>query len=152
MNQAVNIADRRELFVDHALIERLENVSLKLHEPVSGGTAITIDKPWEGPVNFGGSVIRHRDRYLLYYSARLVDHDDAALCVAVSADGVTWTKPALGLVEYAGHRDTNIVASVPGTANFDYNSAPWVDTRTGVPESARIKATTSEPPAQGLKS
>ena len=43
----LNLGSRRELFVDRLLIDRLDNTHLKLHEPVSGGVAIEIDKPWE---------------------------------------------------------------------------------------------------------
>ena len=53
----IQIGSRRELFVDRTLIERLDGAFLKLHEPVSGGTAIRIDKPSEGPANFGMSEI-----------------------------------------------------------------------------------------------
>ena len=40
-----NIATLRQIFVDQALIEQMQGVSLRLHEPVSGGMAIRIDKP-----------------------------------------------------------------------------------------------------------
>lgn len=139
MSHTHDIGTRRELFVDHLLIDRLQNTVLKLHEPVSGGVAIRIDKPWEGPVNFGASVFRHQGRYQMYYRAIELEGDQSVLCVATSDDGVTWTKPAFGPTS------TNVVASVCGTAAFEYNSAPWIDTRPGVPDSERIKATTSEP-------
>jgi hypothetical protein len=61
----LQLGSRRELFVDHVLIERLDKAALKLHEPVSGGVAIRIDKPWEGPMNFGSTVIHHRGSYPL---------------------------------------------------------------------------------------
>jgi hypothetical protein len=118
---------------------------LKLHEPVSGGVAIRIDKPWEGPVNFGSTLIHHRCCYHLYYRGLDLDGDRSVLCVATSVDGLTWSKPALGLIAHGGRKDTNIVGSDDGTSSFEYNSAPWVDTRPGVPDSERVKATTSEP-------
>ncbi|MFT5370316.1 MAG: hypothetical protein ACI8V2_005298, partial [Candidatus Latescibacterota bacterium] len=43
-----DIQDRRELFADHMLIEQTQNVSLKLHEPITTGVAIRLDKSWEG--------------------------------------------------------------------------------------------------------
>ena len=46
MDEPVEIGDRRELFVDQMLIDRLENASLRLHEPISGGVAIRLDKLW----------------------------------------------------------------------------------------------------------
>ena len=143
--QTVNIASRRELFVDRLLIDRMENTFLKLHEPVSGGIAIGLDRAWEGPANFGACVIRHGSHYLMYYRAMRLDDERSFLCVAVSDDAVTWTKPSLGLVEYEGQRDTNIVGPGPDQACFEYHSAPWVDSRPGVPAEEIIKATTSEP-------
>lgn len=62
----LHLGSRRELFVDRLLIDRLDNSYLKLHEPVSGGVVLRIDKPWEGPANFGMSVIDVGDRLLLY--------------------------------------------------------------------------------------
>lgn len=145
MTTALNIGARRELFVDHLLIDRLENARLTLHEPVSGGVAISLDRPWEGPANYGYSVIRYDDRYLLYYRAMTVREgdDNDVLCVATSGDGVTWTKPALGRVIRDGRQDTNIVADEAGNALV--RVMPWLDTRPGVPENERIKALHSEP-------
>jgi hypothetical protein len=139
-----NIVDRRQLFVDHTLIEEMYNVSLRLHEPVSGGIAIRIDKPWEGPGNAPLAVFEHDDSYLMYYRALTLDPDDDSglLCVAISDDGVTWTKPKLGLVERAGRSDTNIVADESGSG---FMATPWLDTRPGVPADERIKAIASQP-------
>lgn len=145
MKTTVDIGDRRELFVDRHLIDRLDNARLALHEPVSGGVAITRDRPWEGPANYGFSVIRHGDRHLMYYRAMTLDpgDDNDVLCVAISNDGVRWTKPALGLVERAGCRDTNIIADEAGNALV--RVVPWLDTRPGVPAAERVKALASEP-------
>ena len=74
MTEVIDIGDRRELFVDNLLIDRMERTSLRLHEPVSGGVAIEIDRPWEGPAN---------GRYLLYYrgmTARRRPTQRSALC------------------------------------------------------------------------
>jgi len=148
LTQTNNIANRRQLFVDRVLIEQMDGVSLKLHEPVSGGVAIKLDQPWEGTANFGSIVIHHGGRYLMYYRAMKwpnnTGDDSGVQCVAVSDDGVTWTKPALGLVERAGRRDTNIIADDTGTARFTSGWC-WLDTRPGVPENERFKAFTSEP-------
>jgi len=144
INQAADIGDRRELLVDRWLIERMEGVSLRLHEPVSGGVAIKLDKPWEGPANFGYCVLRCGDRYLMYYRAMTLKKGDdtGVLCVATSSDGITWKKPALGFVEFSGRRDTNIAATESGKPLW---STPWIDARPGVPENERIKALHSEP-------
>jgi len=136
---AVDLGHRRELFVDRALIERLDHVTLRLHEPVRAGVAIKIDRPWEGPLNFGNVVIRHRDRFLLYYRAMTMHPDDASgrTCVAVSADGVTWTKPALARDPASGRDGANFVLDETGQP---LGGTVWLDTRPGVPDDERVKA------------
>ncbi len=140
-----HIGSRRELFVDQFLTECLDGAALKLHETVSGGVAIRIDKPWEGPGNFGTCVLHQGGQYLMYYRAMTVGkgEDGEGLCVALSQDGIVWPQPSLCGV--GGSRDANIVALDDATVIFDCNSAPWIDTRPGVPQSERFKAITSEP-------
>lgn len=144
MTTELHIGSRRELFIDDRLIDRLDHTYLRLHEPVAGGVAITLDRPWEGPCNGPMAVFRHQGRYLLYYRAMKLDPDDVSskLCVAVSDDGVDWTKPALGLVQHAERHDTNIVADETGNA---FMAVPWRDTRPDVPDNERIKAIVSQP-------
>ena len=43
----INIGSRRELFVDDYLIDNLDGLTLKLHEPHPAGTAIAFNEPWE---------------------------------------------------------------------------------------------------------
>ncbi len=145
----LNIGMRRELFVDHLLIDRLDNTQLKLHEPVSGGVALRIDKSWEGKGNFGISVIELDDRLLLYYRGwSLTDADgfNGVACVAESRDnGATWTKPVLNLVKRPDWPDNNIIATDDGEPRFSYPNAPWVDIRPGVPADERVKLVQSVP-------
>lgn len=147
--QPVDIGSRLELFVDDVLIDRQDNTQRKLHEPVSGGVAIRSDRPWEGPANFGMSVIDAGDRLLMYYRgwpmADAVDQNGVG-CVAESRDGgATWTKPVLNLITRPEWPDNNIIASDAGEPRFAFPCAPWVDARPGVPVSERIKMVQSEP-------
>ncbi len=146
---ACNIGSRRDLFVDRFLIERLDKASLKLHEPVSGGVAVRIDKPWEGPENFGMSVIELDGRLLMYYRgwpANDPKEENGVGCVAISRDGgATWTKPALDLVKRPDWPGNNIIATESGEPRFAFPCAPWVDTRPGVPANERVKMVQSVP-------
>jgi hypothetical protein len=146
---ALNIGSRRELFVDRLLIDRLDNTQLKLNEPVYGGVAIRLDKPWEGPANVPMSVIEVDNRLLMYYrSWALTDAADqnGVGCVAESRDGgAIWTKPVLNLVRRTDWPDNNIIATDDGEPRFAFPCAPWVDTRPGVPADERIKMIRSEP-------
>ena len=145
----LSLGSRRELFIDKFLIERLDNARLKLHEPISGGVVLRNDKPWEGPANFGMSVIEVDGRLLMYYRGwSLTDAADqnGVGCVAESRDGgATWTKPALNLVAKPEWPDNNIIATDDGEPRFAFPCAPWVDTRPGVPAAERIKMIQSEP-------
>ncbi len=144
MPNPIAIGSRRELFVDRALIARLDGAALKLHEPVPAGTAIRIDRPWEGPANGPQAVFRHRGRIHLYYRAMTVaaGDDTGRLCVALSDDGIRWSKPELGLATHAGSRATNMVADEAG---HPFMPTPWLDTRPGVPDHERVKAIASQP-------
>ena len=143
----IALGSSRELFVDRLLIERLDNAALKLHEPVSAGVAVRLDKPWEGRGSIGISVIDAGDRLLMYYrgSAPEKEKENGVGCVAESRDGgATWTKPALNLVRDPDWPDNNIIATDDGRPRFSFPNAPWVDTRPGVPPHERIKVVVSE--------
>ncbi len=136
------IGGRRELFVDMALVERLDRCQLVQHPPRDEGTVLRLDRPWEGLFCGYSTVIRDGNRYRLYYRGRPsagADGDDGEVtCYAESRDGRHWVKPDLGLFEYRGHRPTNIVLAhaAPVTHNF----CPFLDTRPGVSAKARYKA------------
>jgi hypothetical protein len=43
----IDLGSRRELFIDHHLVERLEGTHLQLQQPRSAGIAVHYDQPWE---------------------------------------------------------------------------------------------------------
>ena len=54
----IDISNRRELFVDHFLIDRLDGARLALHRPKDEGSVLTFDNPWE---RAGRCAVRHGD-------------------------------------------------------------------------------------------
>lgn len=149
----IDIGSRRELFVDDRLIESLRDARRQLHHPVPREIAIVHDAPWEGAGSGYHSVIRDGDTYRLYYrgSALGVEHGQLKLgrevcCYAESRDGITFTKPDLGLHEYNGSKQNNIFWAGVGTHNF----APCLDTRAGCPAESRFKALGGLPSQGGL--
>jgi hypothetical protein len=116
----IDIGSRRELFVDDFLIERLGGgAALRLHHPEPREIVLVLDAPWEGSGSSGyHSVFRDGDIYRMYYKGWHIGFDlerkkirpvDSTLCYAESPDGIHWRKPSLGLVEYKGSKDNNIV-------------------------------------------
>jgi hypothetical protein len=73
---------------------------------------VKADRPWEDFCLGYCKVLRVGDDWHLWYNAH--DHNyrndaDCYFCYARSRDGIRWEKPALGVVEYGGKKDNNIV-------------------------------------------
>ncbi|MBN1347397.1 MAG: hypothetical protein JXQ73_32205 [Phycisphaerae bacterium] len=138
----VDVGSRRELLVDRFLIDKLENASLQMHPPTQAGTALIFDKPWEGRYCGYVTVIEDGGTYRMYYRGLPEAKPDGSTfevtCMAESPDGITWTKPKLGLFEAGGSRDNNVV--LHGHAPCSHNFSPFIDTRPGVAAAERFKA------------
>ncbi len=126
--------ERRHLLLDSRIVEGTDNAelvvgSVEKHEtnPLFGE-----DKPWEMRFdNLYANVLFDDEEqiYKVWYSPFIVDHSakgmsaqqwketkyqapfdrEMALCYASSKDGITWTKPELGLVDYDGNKANNIL-------------------------------------------
>jgi len=140
--EPLNIGSRLEPFVDIYLIDRLDGARLKLHEPVLTGKVIAYDKPWEGAFCGYITVIHDDGDYRMYYRGLPVagkDGSDAEVtCCAESRDGVTWTKPDLGIYAIDGSKHNNII--LKDHAPFSHNFSPFIDTKPGVLPRERYKA------------
>jgi hypothetical protein len=138
-----DIGNRRELFVDDCLIERMDgSANLQLQKPEPKELVLTADKPWEGNTSAYYTVFADGDKYRMYYrganwdeKAKKATHREVT-CYAESTDGITWTKPELGLFEFDGSKANNIVWDGAGTHNF----TPFLDANPKCPREARYKA------------
>lgn len=152
-HSVTDIDSRRELFLDDLLIERiLGGARQQLHHPRPQEIALVHDEPWEGTGSGYHSVFRDDDRYRMYYKAWHLGVSQGKLdtgrhplycCYAESDDGIEWRKPNLGLCEFAGSKENNIVmVSGPvGTLNVDAgHPAVFIDENPQAPAEARYKA------------
>ncbi len=146
-----DIGKRRELFVDDYLIENLRNVTQKVERPEPREIVLTCDAPWEGNISAYYTIFRDGDRYRMYYrgahfdeAAKKSAHPEFA-CYAESRDGVNWTKPNLGLIEFEGSKANNIILTGEGTHNF----SPFLDANPACSPDARYKALAGD--GKGLK-
>ncbi len=139
--QAVEIGTRRELFVDHALIEKLDGTRLVLHRPRQEGIVLRFDRPWEGPFSGYSTLIQDGRRLRMYYRGLPTAGSDGSAnettCVAESENGTDFTKPNLGLHEVMGSRENNVILA--NAAPVTHNFCPFLDTRPGVPADQRYK-------------
>ena len=134
MTETRALGSRLEPLIDNWLIERMDGVSLLLHHPVLRETVLSFDRPWEGPVSFAVNVRLDERRYRMWYRAG--GDDDQRLAYAESPDGIHFERPNLGLVEYQGSRDNNIL--IDGT--LAHSVSVMIDGNPAVPGNERYKA------------
>lgn len=139
---ALPIAAERQLFIDDHVVERMQGLTRTLHQPtdIADNPVIVPEYPWEhrripfGSVYYSAAEGKFRCWYLAMniYDSRpgfrgyreehhLPIQEAAYICYAESDDGVHWHKPKLGLHEFRGSKENNIVLTCPGT-HFDSTS------------------------------
>ncbi len=154
--EPVEIGSRRELFVDRALIERIDGrAQLKLHHPTPHEIALNFDEPWEGNASGYPTVFQDGAHYRMYYRGHryLIDSPPLrqaqaeVVCYAESSDGIHWVKPRLGLFEWQGSKENNIIwLGGPEAHNF----APFKDANPNSPPEQRYKAIGGTVASKGL--
>jgi hypothetical protein len=141
----IDVASRRELFVEDHLIEKISGeAALRLHHPTPREISMVFDAPWEGSASGYHTIFQDGDLYRMYYRGFHLEVSQGKLasnrhepfyCYAESTDGVRWTRPELGIVEFDGSKKNNIILKGRGTHNF----APFKDTNPDCPPDARYK-------------
>ena len=110
-DEPVDVATAKQVFIDGRFLAHTRNVELVVNRPRLPREKLLVpDKPWE-KYWIGGytSVIQEGDRVRMWYET-----DDGrgigAVAYAYSKDGGrSWTKPSLGVVDYRGSKDNNLV-------------------------------------------
>ena len=133
----------RYLVLDTRTIESRDNAKLVVSaaEKEPNNPLFGEDQPWERRFdNLYPNVIydRREEIYKCWYSPFIVDHSakgmpleerwvreydppkgrEMGVCYATSADGIVWDKPQLGLVEYEGSKENNLVYRGPHGAGI----------------------------------
>lgn len=136
--KTINIGNTREVCWDDFLVEEFSGAYLKMHKPVRKNLALTCDDKWEGSVcgqlevhKIGGKI------YLYYRASGLENLFDESFCVAVSDDGVNFTKPNLGKYDYNGIEENNIFLR---EERFIDNFSVHYDEHPACPENEKYKA------------
>ncbi len=136
----IDIGSRLELFVDEFLIDRMDGVRLKLHSPQCSEVTFTFDQPWEGPLSAYVTILKDGDEYRMYYRGG-GDLVREYTCLAISSDGLNWTRPNFGLFEHEGSKDNNIIWTGPNKAYSEsHNFSPFIDTNPAADPQERYKA------------
>ncbi len=142
---AIDVGGRLELFVDSYLIEKMQgSARLKLFHPVRREIAIVHDEPWEGSGCGYHTVFREADKYRMYYKAWDIAPDGSGerrivIAYAESEDGIHWVKPNLGLVEFEGSKENNIILGKIGSYGC-HDFSPFLDGNPRASNDRRYKA------------
>ena len=139
-----NISSRLELFVDDWLIEEMNGVSLQMHSPIPQEVVLEFNQPWEGSISYDPVVMKEGNRYRLWYRGCGSEStwEDQCTAYAESTDGIHWERPTLGIFEFNGNRDNNIV--LQGTEAKAL--CIFKDGNPNTPDSERYKAIGVGPP------
>lgn len=143
---SISLGSRRELFVDDYLIHAT-TARLALQKPTQKELCYRFDAPHDGSYNGYQVLIKDGDTLRLYYRAgELITPDgrkmlelkqDTFTCCIESSDGVNWHRPSLGLVEFGGSTDNNIVLNKP---SINGAFIPFLDANPAAPADERYKA------------
>jgi hypothetical protein len=141
-HEPIEIGSRLEPLIDDYLIEQLDGAELTLHKPTPREVAVVFDKPWEGNTSAYPTVFQDGEKFRMYFRGSHYDEKTRKnthpefVCYAESRDGIHWTKPELGQVEFRGSKKNNIVWSGIGSHDF----APMKDTNPDCPPDEQYKA------------
>lgn len=149
----VELTDERQLFIDDYLISSMEGLKKTLHQPreYEENPVIISEHPWEHRRLIYGSVyyFEQEKKFKCWYlAANIYDsrpgyrgyrkeyhvpiQEAAFICYAESQDGIRWNKPKLGIHDYHGSKDNNIVLTCPGS-HFDGPSVVYTPSDTERP-------------------
>ena len=108
--------------------------ALELYPPTRTGIMVVVpDRPWEYVIAGYNSVTKvNESDYRIYYDA--LGPKGRFLCVALSTDGTTYTKPSLGLYKFEGSAQNNIVVRrtiIAGDLGYILPRVPAMIVRTG---------------------
>ena len=130
--EVLELGSRRELMVDHHLIEELKGAELRLQKPRNEGVAFGFERPNEGAFSGYVSIITLPDGagFRAYYRGLPVavraGSVEEVTAYAESVDGITWTKPANNVA----------VSDMP---KVTHNLSVFYDTKPGVPANEQWK-------------
>jgi hypothetical protein len=147
----IKLENKRELFWDDYLVDTEKTTAkLTLNRPVKKNLVIELDKPWEGDCFSYSDIVRVGDGYRMYYITGMsgtvgniepiTGMQFGFLCFLESDDGLNWTRPSLGICEFDGGTDNNIIMCRSADDQLD-NFFVFYDENPNCPPEEKFKAT-----------
>ena len=118
----IDIADRKQLFVDDLLVDEASRISPYQYRPTkyADNPVMVADRPCEmgtmggrhsGVEIVGQTVLYDEEEeiFKMWYVAWALEKGKRPWCYATSKDGYNWDKPDLGLIEFQGDTKNNLL-------------------------------------------
>ncbi|MFH1699302.1 MAG: FlgD immunoglobulin-like domain containing protein [Candidatus Zixiibacteriota bacterium] len=134
----VDVGDMKQLFIDDYILADTSSVSFTVNPPQCLGPVLMPDNLWENWSLSYFNVLEDGGIYKMWYGSWDWPNQTRRICYATSTDGVTWDRPNLGLVEYQGSYNNNILPVV-----YDDGGTIFVDPLAA--EDARYKIMGNNP-------
>ena len=129
-NKPLRLGSEKQLFIDDLFLSRARNMALTMNSPVkTDDHCIVAEHPWEEfRVGAFNTVVLDGGLYKMWYEAVHVDETGRyrhGHCLATSSDGIQWKKPKVGLVEFRGSTENNVLPllDTQGTVLIDPNGS-----------------------------
>lgn len=139
----INIGNKRECFFDNFLIDEQKTTAEKrLNKPARQDVILVLDKPWEGKYTTFFCPVYAQGKWHLYYTSTL-DSQTKFVMYAESDDALEWTRPNLGIVEFNGSKDNNIIFDMEMFKGLDFknfdNFSVFYDENPACPKNEKYK-------------
>jgi len=136
----------RELFCDDTMIGTMTDCQILVHQPVPQEVMLECDKSWEGN-SCGYWTVLYDDQAKIYrayaqgWSQGNGVNPGHRLVINTyeSEDGIHWTRPNLGLFEWEGSFDNNIILNETACKSECHDFSPFIDTNPNASPEARYK-------------
>jgi len=127
-NEPVMLGSRKHVFIDEVMVERKRNIELTLNRPADA-VQISEKAAWDA------SFFEHEGKIYTVVSEGY-EGDEGPINLLVSEDGVNFQKPNLGLIEYKGSKNNNLIMlGLPSWGKY------FKDTNPACPAEELFKAT-----------
>ncbi len=143
--EAAAVGSHWQPLIDDYFLDRMTgSAKLVVQQPAAKEVVLVADAPWEGNTSAYFTIFQDGDIYRMYYRGSHYDETTKKethrqlTCYAESKDGIHWTKPNLGLFDFNGSKQNNIVWDGQGTHCF----TPFLDMNPAATPDARYKALT----------
>ncbi|MCC6586402.1 MAG: hypothetical protein IT168_06765 [Bryobacterales bacterium] len=147
--QVVDVGSVKQLFIDHRFFEMVEGVTLTVNPARATGEKLVLpDAPWERDAKLGSycTVVDEGGKVRLWYGVMAGVPEPGknppfmGVGYAESTDGIHFRKPRLGLVEWNGSKDNNLVMPHDPKLLTVGGGSVWRDDNPSCPPERRYKS------------